>query len=64
MAIDEVCKVFVWLKCLYAELCGDEFCVNLFCDSESVIYLTKYQRFHARTKHTNVKYHYVRYIFA
>ena len=53
MAIAEACKESVWLKGLYAELCGDNSCINLFCDSQSAIYLTKDQMFHERTKHIN-----------
>jgi hypothetical protein len=45
---------------LYTELSGDTSCIDLFCDSQSVIYLIKDQMFHERTKHINVKYHYVR----
>jgi len=41
MAISEACKELIWLKGLYAELCGVDFCINLFCDSQSTIYLTK-----------------------
>ena len=41
MAIAEACKESVWLKGLFAELCGDDTCINLFFDSQSVIYLTK-----------------------
>jgi hypothetical protein len=48
------------LKGLYAELCDDDACVNLFYDSQSAIYLTKDQIFHERSKHIDVKYHYVR----
>jgi hypothetical protein len=59
MAIAEACKEFVWLKGLYAELCGD-----VFCDSQSAIYLTKDQMFHESSKHIDVKYHYVRDIIA
>ena len=29
MAIAEACKESVWLKGLYAELCGDNSCINL-----------------------------------
>jgi hypothetical protein len=32
----------------------------MFSDSQSAIYLTKDQMFHARTKHIEIKYHYVR----
>jgi ATP-binding cassette subfamily B (MDR/TAP) protein 1 len=60
MAIAEACKEFAWLKGLCAELCGDDSLVNLFCDSQSAIYLTKDHVFHERTKHIDVKYHYVR----
>ena len=59
MAIAEACKESVWLKGLYAELCGDNSCITLFCDSQSVIYLTKDHMFHERTKHIDVKNHYV-----
>jgi hypothetical protein len=40
MANTKAYKVFVWLKGLYAELCGDDACVNLFCDNRNAIYLT------------------------
>jgi hypothetical protein len=64
MAIAEACKESVWLKGLYVELCGDDSCVNLFCDSQSMIYLTKDQMFHEKTKHIDVKCYYVRDIVA
>ena len=44
---------------MFAELCGDDSCINLFCDSQSAICHTKHQMFHERMKHINVKYHYV-----
>jgi hypothetical protein len=49
---------------LYAELSGDTSCIDLFCDNQSVIYLTKDQMFHERTNHIDVKYHYVREVIA
>nr|AAR87163.1 putative polyprotein [Oryza sativa Japonica Group]AAU89150.1 integrase core domain containing protein [Oryza sativa Japonica Group]ABF98081.1 retrotransposon protein, putative, Ty1-copia subclass [Oryza sativa Japonica Group] len=64
MAIAEACKESVWLKGLFAELCGVDSCINLFCDSQSAICLTKDQMFHERTKHIDIKYHYVRDIVA
>jgi hypothetical protein len=60
MTIVEACREFAWLKDLYAELCGDDSCFNLFCDSQNAIYLTKDQMFYERSKHIDVKYHYVR----
>jgi hypothetical protein len=64
MAIAEAVKETVWLKGLFAELCGVDTCINLFCDSQSAIYLTKDQMFHERTKHIDIKYHYVRDVVA
>ena len=60
IAILEAFKESVWLKGLFAELCGVDSCIDLFCDSQSVICLTKNQMFHENTKHIDVKYHYVR----
>jgi hypothetical protein len=57
-------KEAVWLKGLYVEFCGDTSCITLFCDSQSAICLTKDQMFHERTKHIDIKYHYIREIIA
>jgi len=59
MAVSGACKELNWLKGLYAELCGVDSCINLFYDSQSTIYLTKDQMFHERTKHIDIKYHFV-----
>ena len=59
MAVSEACKELIWLKGLYAELCGVNSCINLYCDSQSTIYLTKDQIFKERTKHINIKFHFV-----
>ena len=64
MAIAEACKESVWLRGLFAELSRDDSCIDLFCDSQSGIYLTKVQMFHERTKHIDIKYHYVREVIA
>ena len=45
---------------VFAELCGVDSCIKLFCDSQSAICLTKDQILHERTKHIDVKYYYVR----
>jgi len=60
MVICEACKELIWLKGLYAELCGDKYCISLHCDRQSAIYLTKDQMFHERIKHINIKYHFMR----
>nr|CAH65740.1 OSIGBa0127D24.3 [Oryza sativa] len=64
MAISEACKEAIWLRGLYTELCGVTSCINIFCNSHSVICLTKDQMFHERTKHIDVRYHFIRGVIA
>ncbi|KAG8473168.1 hypothetical protein CXB51_035114 [Gossypium anomalum] len=64
MAITEACKEVIWLKGLFSELNEDLQISTVFCDSQSVIFLTKDQMFHERTKHIDVRYHFVRDIIA
>ncbi len=64
MAITEACKEAIWLKGLFSELNEDLQINTVFCDSQSAIFLTKDQMFHERTKHIDVRYHFVRDIIA
>ncbi|KAG8503399.1 hypothetical protein CXB51_001318 [Gossypium anomalum] len=64
MAITEACKEAIWLKGLLSELNEDLQISTVFCDSQSAIFLTKDQMFHERTKHIDVRYHFVRDIIA
>lgn len=34
--------------------------VKIYCDSQSAIHLSKHQAYHDRSKHIDVKYHFVR----
>jgi hypothetical protein len=54
VAVCDARKEVIWLKVLYAKLSGDTSCINLFCDSQSAIYLIKDQMFYERTKHIDV----------
>ncbi|KAG8492460.1 hypothetical protein CXB51_009588 [Gossypium anomalum] len=64
MAITEACKEAIWLKGLFSELNEDLQINTVFCDSQSAIFLTKDQMFHERTKHIDVRYHFIRDIIA
>jgi hypothetical protein len=64
MAITEACKEAIWLKGLFGELSEDLQITTVFSDSQSAIFLTKDQMFHERTKHIDVRYHFVREIIA
>ena len=56
--------VEMWLKGITNELgvCGD--LVKLYCESQSAIHLSKNTMFHERTKHIDVKLHFVRDIIS
>ncbi|KAG8481718.1 hypothetical protein CXB51_026624 [Gossypium anomalum] len=64
MAITEACKEVIWLKGLFSELNKDIQISTIFYDSQSVIFLTKDQMFHERTKQIDARYHFVRDIIA
>jgi ribonuclease HI len=60
MAVAEATKEALWLKGIYSELCGIKSCITIHCDSQSAIYLTKDQMITERSKHIDVRYHFVR----
>ena len=62
MAITEAVKEAIWLQGLLDDLGVGQKQVIVFCDSQSAIHLVKNQVYHARTKHIDVKYHFVREI--
>ena len=57
MAIVEATKESLWLIGLVKELGIQQGGVQLYCDSQSAIYLAKNQVYHARTKHIDVRFH-------
>ena len=63
MAVSEAVKETIWLKGLLEDLGVVQSRINLFCDSQSAIHLAKNQVYHSRTKHIDVRYHFVREIF-
>ncbi|KAM1838444.1 hypothetical protein ACFX14_020106 [Malus domestica] len=62
MAVAEAIKEAIWIHGLIRDLGVDQKQVEVHCDSQSAIYLAKYQVHHARTKHIDVRYHFVREI--
>ncbi|KAG8478794.1 hypothetical protein CXB51_028696 [Gossypium anomalum] len=64
MATTEACKEAICLKGLFSVLNEDLQINTVFCYSQSAIFLTKDQMFHKRTKHIDVRYHFVRDIIA
>lgn len=63
VAATHAAKEVMWLRRLISEVFGtiDE-PTTLFSDSQSAIALTKDGHYHARTKHIDIRYHFIRYI--
>jgi hypothetical protein len=60
MALTEVCKELMWL-CNFLEELGIPFHLpKIYCDSQSAIHWSEDPIEHARNKHMEVKYYYVR----
>ena len=64
MAITKNCKEAIQLNDYLVNLVTIDRLPQFFCDSQSVIFLTKDQMFHERTKHIDVRYHFVHDIIA
>ena len=60
MAVTEAIKETLWLRGLFGELSLHQEVTTVYCDSQSAIHLTKDQMYHERTKHIDVKYHFIR----
>ena len=60
MALAEAIKEDIWLKSLFTELGQGQDDIVVHCDSQSVIYLSKGQMFHERTKYIDARYHFIR----
>ena len=62
MAIIEAVKEAIWLHGILKDLGVDHKHLEVYSDSQSAIHLAKNQVFHTRTKHIDVRYHFVQEI--
>lgn len=60
IAAAEAFQKAIWLKGMVFELGANQEVVVVYCDSQSAIHLSKNQIHHERTKHIDVKLHFVR----
>ncbi|MCO5549071.1 hypothetical protein L7F22_002537 [Adiantum nelumboides] len=60
VATNEACKEDIWLGRLVVDLGIKVEIPELSCDSQSAIQLAKNPVFHLKTKHIDVKYHFIR----
>jgi hypothetical protein len=62
IAITEAAKELLWMKKFLQELGLQQERYLLHCDSQSAIHLNKNSTFHSRSKHIDVRYHWIRYV--
>ena len=60
VAVTEASKEMVWLQSFLVELGKKHVKCVLYSDSQSAIHLAKNPAFHSRTKHIELKYHFIR----
>ncbi|KAL2253255.1 UNVERIFIED_CONTAM: Retrovirus-related Pol polyprotein from transposon TNT 1-94 [Sesamum indicum] len=60
VAVTEAAKELIWLQHFLGELGKPQADVVLHSDSQSAIHLAKNPAFHSRTKHIEIKYHFIR----
>src|SRR3954466_5186959 len=60
IALTEVVKEALWLEGFAKELKLQGRGITVKCDSQSAIHLSKYSTYHERTKHIDVRLHFVR----
>ncbi|GKC70667.1 hypothetical protein Tco_1116550 [Tanacetum coccineum] len=60
MALAEAVKEAIWLRGLLEELGVELNTVAVNCDNQGAIHLSRNHVFHERTKHINVRYHFIR----
>ena len=56
----EASKEMIWLQRFMEELGKKQENNRLYCDSESAIHLEKNSAFHSKTKHIQLRYHFIR----
>ncbi|GJZ06213.1 pre-mRNA-splicing factor ATP-dependent RNA helicase DEAH7-like protein isoform X1 [Tanacetum coccineum] len=60
VAATEACKELLWLKRFLQELGFKQQRYAVLCDNQSTIHLAKNSMFHKRTKHIDIRYHWIR----
>jgi len=53
-------KEVIWLRGLVSELGLQQDVFVIFCDSQSVVHLTRNIKYHSRTKQIEIKHHFIR----
>jgi ribonuclease HI len=59
IAIIEAAKELLWMKKFLQKLSLQQERYLLYCDSQNVIHLSKNSTFHSRSKHSDIRYHWI-----
>ena len=62
VAATHAAKEAVWLREFISEIYKPQDPMTLYSDSQSAIALARNEQFHARTKHIDIRFHFIRYI--
>ena len=63
VAATHAAKEALWLRSLISEVFGDNLdSTTLFSDNQSTIALSKDHQYHTRTKHIDIRYHFIRWV--
>jgi hypothetical protein len=60
LALTTAIKEALWLKQLLSELNRKQEEITMYCDNKSTICLSKNPEFHSRTKHIDIRYHFIK----
>jgi hypothetical protein len=60
MAMYESIREVIWINKLVSNLMAEKYLLNIFCDNQSSIHIAKNPVMHQRTKHIDIKYHFIR----
>lgn len=60
IAVTEAIKEATWMRGIISELGISQEQITVYCDNQSAIHLSKHQVYHERSKHIDVKLHFIR----
>ena len=60
MVATDAVKEALWIKGFLSEILGIEECITVFCDNQSALHLMKNPVYHERSKHIDIKLHFIR----
>jgi hypothetical protein len=60
MTITEAHKEALWLKSFVGKMSSFKGTIGIYCDNQSAVHLIKYRMYHEKTKHIDIRYHFVR----